>query len=244
VPSFEISAGVLAASLVAVALGTVVQGSIGFGLALVVVPTLTLLIPESLPGTVLLISLPSAVGLGLRERGAIDGPEVVYSSIGRVFGALGGVWLLALFRDDSLSVLVGVLILVAVALSAFRPRLEVGVALGVGAGFASGVMGTAAGVGGPAMALAYQNLPGPKLRSTIAASFAIGTGISLAALIPSGTIHAWHLVFALELLPGVAAGLWLSGRTARLLDGGWLRGAVLVFATVGGALAVVKGLLG
>ena len=71
----------LAASLVAVALGTVVQGSIGFGLALVVVPTLTLLIPESLPGTVLLISLPSAVGLGLRERGAIDGPEVVLSLI-------------------------------------------------------------------------------------------------------------------------------------------------------------------
>ena len=45
---------------VAVGLGAVVQGSVGFGFALVVVPALTLVYPEALPATVLLLTMPMA----------------------------------------------------------------------------------------------------------------------------------------------------------------------------------------
>lgn len=240
----QVAVGVLIACVAAVTIGTVVQGSIGFGLGLIVVPVLTLLIPRALPATVILISLPTAFGLALRERGAIDRPQVVYSSAGRMVGALSGAMLLSLFRPESLSVLVGAFILVAVVLSIYRPALDVGMATGLSAGFASGLMGTAAGVGGPPMAIAYQDLPGPKLRSTIAASFIIGTFVSLGALALVGRVEGWHVLFALELLPGVAAGLLMSRYTARLLDGRWLRPAVLAFAAVSGAFAVVKGLIG
>ncbi len=47
--------------LFAVAAGAVVQGLIGFGFALVVVPVLTFVRPEVLPATVLLLTLPLSV---------------------------------------------------------------------------------------------------------------------------------------------------------------------------------------
>lgn len=47
----------------AVLVGTVVQGSVGFGLALVLVPVLALIRPEALPAVVLRLALPmDAVG--------------------------------------------------------------------------------------------------------------------------------------------------------------------------------------
>ena len=45
-------------TLVAVAVGAVIQGSIGFGYAFVAVPTMALLYPEALPVTPLLLALP------------------------------------------------------------------------------------------------------------------------------------------------------------------------------------------
>jgi len=59
---------------VAVGLGAVVQGSVGFGLALVVAPAMTLVSPEALPATVLLLTMPMASVMAARERRAIYAP--------------------------------------------------------------------------------------------------------------------------------------------------------------------------
>jgi uncharacterized membrane protein YfcA len=75
---------------VAVAVWAVVQGSIGFGFALVAVPVLTLLRPEALPATVLLLVTPMAA-MALRKRCAVDVPGLVYLVSGRLVGTLGGV---------------------------------------------------------------------------------------------------------------------------------------------------------
>ncbi len=67
---------------VAVMLGAVVQGAISFGLALVVVPALTLFLPEALPATVLLLVMPLAVVRAVRERRVIDVPGLVVRAPG------------------------------------------------------------------------------------------------------------------------------------------------------------------
>src|ERR671916_3162527 len=59
-------------AFVAVLVGAVVQGEVGYGLALVVVPVLALVQPEALPAVVLLLAMPAAgfmVREGLRFRG-------------------------------------------------------------------------------------------------------------------------------------------------------------------------------
>ena len=139
--------------IVAVTVGTIIQSSIGFGLALVVVPTLTLIRPDALPATILLIALPMTTFMALRERRSIDVAGLRRAAAARLPGTLAGVMLLAYVPDDSLSVVIGSLIIVAAGISALRPQLEVGRGTSLVAGFASGLMGTAAGIGGPPMPL-------------------------------------------------------------------------------------------
>ena len=50
------------------------------------------------------------------------------------------------------------------------------------AGLASGFAGTTTGVGGPPMALTYQNSDPATMRSTISAFFSIGSVMSVTAL--------------------------------------------------------------
>ena len=51
--------------------------------------------------------------------------------------------------------------------------------LEVAAGFASGLAGTVAAVGGPYLGLAYADRPGPVLRATVSLAFAVGVVLSL-----------------------------------------------------------------
>ncbi len=138
---------------VAVGLGAVVQGSVGFGLALVVVPAMTLVSPEALPATVLLLTMPLASVMAARERHAIYAPGLVYLLSGRLLGTLGGLGLLLLVPDDYLSVLFGSLVVVAALASSSNPNIDLSNRTRVGGGIVSGVMGTAAGIGGPPLAL-------------------------------------------------------------------------------------------
>lgn len=234
----------LAAVLVAVAVGGAVQGTIGFGFALLAVPVLALIRPEAVPASVLFLALPITVAMAVRERAHIDFRGFASILAGRVFGTVAGVWILSAVPAGSLSVLLGCLIVVAVAVSAVGLDVEPTKATTFGAGIVSGIMGTTSAIGGPALAVVYQRRPGPELRSTLAMSFVVGLTMSLVALLLAGRVHAWHPVLALELLPALALGLWASRRIARFLDARWLRPAVLAFAAAAGAVIAARGLLG
>jgi uncharacterized membrane protein YfcA len=228
----------------AVLIGAVVQGSVGFGFALVAAPVLTLVAPEALPVSLLLVTLPLTGVMALRERHAIDLRGFVLITAGRVVGTVGGVALLEAVPGRSLRVLFGALIALAAAISAAGPSLEAGDRTRLVAGVASGVMGTAAAVGGPALALVYRDRPGPELRSTLALSFVVGTVLSLAGLGVAGRIEGWHAVLALILLPTLWIGLLASGPLSRRVDRRWLRPAVLGYAFAAGAAALIEGLAG
>ncbi len=229
---------------VVVGLGAVVQGSVGFGLALVVVPAMTLVSPEALPATVLLLTMPMASVMAARERHAIYAPGLVYLLSGRLLGTLGGLGLLLLVPDDYLSVLFGSLVVVAALASSSNPKIDLSNRTRVAGGIVSGVMGTAAGIGGPPLALIYQNREEQEIRATLAVAFAMGTAISLLVLALAERVGLDHLLLALELLPALLLGLWGAGFTAKLLSGRWLRLALLLFAAVSGFAAVLLGIAG
>jgi uncharacterized membrane protein YfcA len=108
-------------------------------------------------------------------------------------------------------------------------------------GVASGIMSTAAALGGPPLALVNQRSSGPGLRSTLALSFLAGIVMSLTALWIAGRVEVWHLFLALKLLPGLLLALWTSRWLAGVLDERWLRPVVLAFAAVAGLLVLVLG---
>jgi uncharacterized protein len=225
----------------AVAIGAIIQGSIGFGYALVAVPALVLLLPWSVPVTPLLLALPMTALMSAIEWQSIDFGGFFLITAGRLLGTAAGVALLVFVPRDSLSTIVGLLILAAALASFLKPSFEVHNSTRLTGGIASGVIGTVAALGGTPLALVYQDRSGAELRSTLSISFVVGIAMSLVGLGLAGKVEWRHFALALELLPGLLIGLWASKWVVKRLDERWLRPAVLIFAAVAGVIIILLG---
>jgi uncharacterized protein len=223
--------------------GAAVQGAIGFGYALVVVPALLLVAPEAVPVTPLVVATPMVMFQALAERRALDAAGFARMTAGRVPGTALGAWVLTMVGSSFVAAAAGALLLSAVAASALSGARATSRPLEVAAGFASGVAGTVGAVGGPYLGLAYADRPGPVLRATISLAFAVGVVLSLTAVGIAGEIEPGPLRLGLVLMPFTFLGLWAGRRLTARLDGGMLRPAVLTFAALAGAFALLRGLL-
>ncbi|MFP4183671.1 MAG: sulfite exporter TauE/SafE family protein [Halorhodospira sp.] len=223
--------------------GTVVQGSIGFGVALLGAPILYWVDPLLVPGPMLVAGMAAPLMILLRERRSLDTGGIRWAIPGQLSCAgLAGL-MLARVDEAQLSLLFGTLVLLAVVLSlvAGAPRPTGGRLLA--GGLSSGFMATATSIGGPPLALAYQGVHGSRLRASLSAVFVVGALGSLGTLWLIGRFGVTELLLGLSLLPGVAVGFWISAYTARLLDRRWLRGAVLGISAIAGWAAVMQALL-
>lgn len=233
----------LTAAAGAAALGATVQGSVGFGLSLVTVPLLFLIDPGFVPGPVLCVAIVLTLLLSHRERRSIDYHGVAWVLAGRIPGTVLGAAALVMLAGDLLSVLFGILVLLAVACSSLRVRVDPKRGSLVSVGVLSGFMGTTAALGGPPVALLLQNLPGARLRGTLSGVFLVGATVSLAALAVVDRFGREELSLALVLLPGILLGFGVSRFTAPILDRGYTRPAVLLFASVAALLAIGRQIL-
>ncbi|CAN5913171.1 sulfite exporter TauE/SafE family protein [soil metagenome] len=231
-------------ALLAVFAGAVIQGSVGFGFSLTTVPTLALVRPEALPVTILCLAIPMTGFMALNERRAINLPAFAWITGGRVPGTVVGAGLLAIVPDNSLARFLGLFIILAVLTSFVGPTFSPTRIAQLTGGLVSGIMSTAAALGGPPLALVNQRSSGPKLRSTLALSFLVGIIMSLTVLAVTGHVAIWHFFLALKLLPPLILGLLSSHWITGLLDERWLRPAVLSFAAVSGLFVLVSGSLG
>ena len=232
---------VVAIISLAVVIGAVIQGSIGFGYALVAVPAMVLLLPWAVPVAPLVLALPMTVLMSAKEWRSIDLGGFALITGGRLLGTIAGVVLLVLVPKGYLSTLTGLLIMAAALGSFLKPDFEVRNSTRLTGGIASGVVGTVAALGGTPLALVYQDRSGAELRSTLAISFVVGIAMSLVGLGLAGKVEGRHVVLALELLPGLLVGLWASQWVAKRLDERWLRPTVLMFAAVAGVVIILLG---
>jgi uncharacterized protein len=231
------SVTIILAGLV-VLLGALVQGAVGFGLALIAAPLLAIIDPALVPVPLLLIATAHAALALLRERGETDWTGVGWALLGRLPGIVLGVLAVVLLPAHWFAAVVAATVLGCVGLSLSRvcPR-RTAPALVV-AGVVSGAGGTASAIGGPPVALLYQDDGGPRVRATLGAYFTAGSLLSLAGLAVGGQFSDGALQAAAVLLPFMLLGFALSNPARRFLDRGWVRPAVLALAS-GGALALL-----
>ena len=167
---------------------------------------------------------------------------MLWTSLGRLPGVALGAAIVAWLEPAALEALIGAFLLVAVGLSVATLRIPMSRVTQASAGFVGGVMGTASSIGGPPLALLYQHEAGPTLRSTLAASFTIGTAMSLTALALAGAVTRAHWAFGVAMMPAVALGLWASRMFHAKLDAGWLRPSVLAFSGMAALGVMVRAL--
>ena len=102
-------------------------------------------------------------------------------------------------------------------------------------------MGTITAVGGPPIALIYQNQKGPLVRANMSAFFLLASFLSLAALLASGYLGQRELWLFITTLPGVIAGFLLSALFVNRMPFEWLRPIILAIAAIAGAAALFRG---
>lgn len=222
--------------------GALLQGSVGFGLGLIGVPLLVMIDPVFVPGPLLLAAFLLNLMISHREQTAIDFKGVKWAIPGRAFGAILGALILSLFPKDQLSLLFGMMVLLAVGITLagldFPPTSRNVIV----AGTLSGFMGTTSAIGGAPMALVFQKQKGSRIRGTLSVIFSIGTVISMVSLLIIGQFGIREVQAALVLFPGIIVGFFLSSHTARILDRGFIRIAVLITAALSGIFVVLKNL--
>lgn len=233
----------MALASVAVAVGACIQGSVGFGLNLIAAPVLIAIDPVFVPGPAAFLSLVLTILVAHREREAIDVRGVGWALVGRVPGTVAGALAVASLNERGLGIVFSLLLLVAAAMSAVGYRLRPTPRTLVGVGLVSGFMGTTTSIGGPPMALVYQEASGPTIRGTLAGFLAFGIVLSLIALALIGRFGARELGASVFLVPALLAGFALSRWTAPVLDRRHMRTAVLATSAASAIAILARQLL-
>jgi uncharacterized membrane protein YfcA len=220
--------------------GAMVQGTVGFGMALLAAPLLVLVDPDLVPVPLVVLGGAHAVLALVRERADADWRGVGWAMLGRLPGAVLGAAAVALLTYKGFATLIAVAVLVCAALSVIRLPLGPRPFPLLVAGVMSGVSGTAAGIGGPPLALLYQREGGSRVRSTLGAYFGLGAVLSLIVLGVGGQVDGALLVRGAALIPFMAVGFVLSTPCRMYLDRGWTRPAVVGLSAVSAVVLLVQ----
>ena len=227
-------------AVLVVAVGAMIQGSLGFGLGLVSAPALALIDATFIPGPLLLVGVAVTLTVFLRERGAVDWKGMKWAIFGRVVGTIAGGWAVVAFSKDAVIVLVAVLVLAGVLMTSIGWKIKTNRITLSTAGIVSGVMGTLTSVGGPPMALVYQRETAQKLRATLAGFFLVGATFSLLTLAVSGGMSQHDFALGALMLPGYVIGMIANRWASRFLDKGYSRVAVLTFSALSSIVLLLE----
>ncbi|TWE12721.1 sulfite exporter TauE/SafE family protein [Rudaeicoccus suwonensis] len=217
-----------------VALGACVQSVVGFGLAVVAAPFVVVLEPHLMPAALLVTSLALPSWELLTGDRDIAWRPWCFAIGGRVLLMPVGVWLVTWAPTSLIAVIVGAMVLVAVAASISRIDVRPTPASSALAGVITGVSGTAASIGGPFFALVLQHERPSRIRSTLALFFVVGASSALTGLAVAGHVDATQLKVGLAWIPFVLLGTAIARPLRSRVDAARMRRLVLALATVAG----------
>ena len=236
-----VSPGVYVAVFVVMAAASTLQSSVGMGQGLLSAPLLRLLEPDLLPGPVVLAGFLTGVVLALRNSRPSDALEVIPALFGRFVGAALAVALLAALSDRGLTITIGVIVLVLVALRLAGLRIPRSRASLAGAGLVSGISGTIASLGGAPMGLLYeQHTRARDFRGPMGAFQAIGGVMSLFLLTVAGQMDADAWLLGLPLVPPLMVGWVLARWVTPIVDRGLLGPIVLIVSSASAMVLLIS----
>lgn len=198
-------------AFITVTFASFIQSMAGIGLALVAAPLLVVVDAGFLPGPILTLGCCLSLLITLRHRKSIQLGSTALALYGRVPGSLIGIVLLIFIPQNLISLGFALLIILSVAISYHRIKVMPTNQNLLIAGFFSGLMGTTTSIGGPPIALVYQNSQAETVRAQLGFYFLIGTGLSIIMLLLSGNYTLKQIELTLPLIPATLLGFTLSG---------------------------------
>ncbi len=231
-------------ALLIVTCGIMLQTWVGIGFGLLAAPLLYLINPAFVPGPILILGFCLSLLVVLKEHANLSWQRVMPAIIARLPGSWCGAALLVSVPQYGLSLMFGASLMLAVLVT-WRTckvittpwRLAIG-------GFFSGLIGTATSIGGPPIALVYQEQDRITARNEIAAFFLIGTPISILMLVQQNRVDQASLLLSLQALPGVLFGFWLANKLDGRINTTSAKPVLLMISTASALMVLYKGILG
>lgn len=232
----------LALAVLAVALGSIIQGVSGVGGGFIMVPLLAMINMKYLPGPLIFGSLSISGVMAWRERAHIDFRATHFIVMAIVPGAALGAWLVSQVDPDRLGIVFGSMILFAVFISALGVHFPLNRITATVSGFVAGAMGASSGIGAPVIAVLYQRQAGPMVRSTLAYVYTIASVLIVIALAAFGRFSLVDAQSGLLLVPGFMLGYLGSRPLALHFDHGATRYIVLGVSAVAATVLLISSL--
>jgi len=236
----RMSIAVYLAAFAVIVVGTTVQSSIGFGANLIAMPILALFASQLVPGSALVAISVMNVLMLMRDRAHLEVSPVGSALIGRIVGTAIAVAVLSQVSEDRLDVIIGVSVLAIVVATAYGGAPERTRTTMLGAGTISGFTAATAGIGGPPVALMFQEAKGPSIRGSMGAFFVVGTFITLVGLTIAGELGWDEFRWGLSLVPAAIVGFRLSGPLLHFVDRGYTRPAILVLSAASAIVLLAR----
>jgi len=193
-------------------LGAITQSAIGIGFG-IPAGILVLLEPSMVPSCIILMGSFLALSNAMLSYKDIIKVDLIYSFTGRVIGSILAMPLIFLtLGTDYYLIVFGVLLLIATYLSAKKWNIVATKKNITIAGTASGIMGTLTGIGGPPMAIVYQNSSAPKVVATLNMFFGIGALFSVLLFVYFDLINLPEVMKSIYLSPGLIIGTYIGRR--------------------------------
>lgn len=220
----------------------ILQVSVGMGFGMLASPLIALVRPDLIPASILLMGMVVAFAGAWKERANISLSELKLGISGRILGSFGALVALALIRDiDSFLILFGILVLVAVGLTASGLKIAFTGKSLFHLSVVSGLMGTITAVGAPPMAIIYHDRPPSNVRPTLNAFFGAGSVLGLAGLGLTGWLSVTDFIAAAMFLPAMFAGIWFA-EPFKLIPTIWLSRILLSLSAVAAVSLIARGL--
>ena len=243
-------AEVVVAIVAAVLVGTVLQRVVGMGVGLVVAPVLAIALgPVAGVFVTNATTVVSGVLIMLSVISRVQWRQYLLFLPGVVVGAVPAALLVGMMDGAWLSILIGAVVLVALALTLATPRLPRvrSRGLSLATGLVGGFLNTASGVAAPAMAIHARltRWEQQSFAATLQPTFATMGIVSVCAKLATGTTTLAELpppwifpLIVVTVLCGVTVGAWLARRVPPRVA----RTAAFTIAGAGAVSAVLRGI--
>lgn len=215
------------------------QASLGIGGALIAAPFLLLINPVFVPTPILLTNVMLTFAVARRHWSHIHFRDLGFMLAGRAAGTIPALFLLAAVYFD---LIFAAIILLAVIMSARGWQLEITRGTLIGSGFLAGVMGTTSSIGGPPIALLYQQVPKPRFIATMSMQLVVGGTISILAIALTIGIGIEQVIATVILLPGMLAGYFCANKIQTRITSEKIRYAVLGLSSAAAIMILIRAL--
>ena len=237
----------LAAAIIVILIGAMIQGLAGFGFSQFAIPLLVLFIlSDELIPIMVVLSLFLNIMMIYELRKDVQVKRIWPLMLGGLFGIPIGTYLLIVADPNHIKLLIGILILLfgLAQLLEMKKQFKSERAAMAPIGFTGGVLQGSVSMSGPPVILFFSNQGFTKqeFRASLVSFFLFMNIATLPVYLYAGLLTGTVMTSTLILLPGMLVGTFIGTRLAHKVEEEKFKKGVLVLVIIFGCMSIASGL--